>query len=353
MKKNKSIVAVLAFLSSLSFCFAATTQSPMIQPCTYEVLKVNFHAHTTYSDGTYTPAQLVDIYTDAGYDVLAITDHCTLAGCAEAVSEGEKTGLTVICGEEVTCSWADGSYKHILALFINQSVGFAEGSDLDITTIFDSIHAQTGIGIVAHPWLSWNNWQNYKDEPYIDGWEVDYSMAWTLESGYIYLFGHDFHNETFLEGISDYWTYLLAENRTEAGVKEALMEKRIVICGNGTLYGSGYALNLYAQNQRIETPSPAPTPTPSPTPTVTPNTTFAPTHTPTSTPSSSAEIDPTPEPTETGTKVIPPEAVYAVAVLGVSTVAAIVIATLKKRRNNKNILAKPHFSSALEGKKMN
>jgi hypothetical protein len=280
----------------------------------------------------------VNIYKDAGYDVLAITDHCTVAGYAEAFSEGEKVGLTVICGEEVACSWSDGLYKHVIALFTNQSVGFAEDSDVEIPTIFDSIHAQNGIGIVAHAWLSWNNWQNYTDESCIDGWEVDYSMAWTLESDYIYVLGHDFHNETWLQGISNYWTYLLAENRTEAGVREALMDKRIVVYGNGTLYGSTYALNLYAQNQGPETPSPTPTstPTPAPIPTLTPSArTTTPTPTPTATPTSSAESTPTPEPTRTGTNTVPPEAIYAAAALGVTAVAAIAIITLKRKKQQK------------------
>lgn len=337
MKKNTVVLAVLVLLSFFSVCFAATTQNNLIQPHTYQVLKVNLHAHTTYSDGTYTPAQLVDIYEDAGYDVLAITDHSTVAGYAEAVSEGDKVGLTVICGEEVTCSWSDGSYKHVLALFINQSAGFAEDSDVEIETIFDSIHAQNGIGIVAHPWLSWNNWKNYTDESCIDGWEVDYSMAWTLESGYIYVLGHDFHNETWLQGISNYWTYLLAENRTGTGVKEALMDKRIVVYGNGTLYGSTYALNLYAQNQGLETLSPIPIsiPTPAPTPNLTPTPTAAPTPTPIATPASSVESTPTPEPTGTGTNTVPIEAIYVAAALGVPAVATIAIVTLKKRSGKK------------------
>jgi hypothetical protein len=108
--------------------------------------------------------------------------------------------------------------------------------------------------------------------------EVDYSMAWMLESGSIYMLNHDFHNETWLPVIRSYWTYLLAENRTEAGVRDALMERRIVIYGNGTLYGSAHAMSLYTQNQdelKIPTPTPTvhphlPTPNPTQTPTQAP-----------------------------------------------------------------------------------
>ena len=332
MKKKAVVLVVFLMLSFFSVCFAFSGQNIANQTDVYQVLKVNLHAHTTYSDGTYTPTQLVNIYKDAGYDVLAITDHSTVAGYAEAASEGEKVGLTVVCGEEVTCSWPDGSYKHIIALFTNQSVGLAEDSDIEIPAIFDSIHAQNGVGIVAHAWFSWNNWQNYKDESHIDGWEVDYSMAWTLESGYIYMLGHDFHNETWLPGISNYWTYLLAENRTEAGVKEALVNKRIVIYGNGILYGSIYALNLYSQNQVLQTPSPTPSIKPTPISTLTPAPTVSPMSTPTNAPTSSTESTPTPKPTGTQTSTIPPEAVYAAVAIGVLVVAATVIVAVKKQK---------------------
>jgi hypothetical protein len=332
MKKNTVVLVVLLSLSFFSVCFAVTAQNVANQTDVFQVLKVNLHAHTTYSDGTYTPAQLVNIYKDAGYDVLAVTDHSTVAGYAEAASEGEKIGLTVVCGEEVTCSWPDGSYKHVIALFTNQSVGFAEDSDVEIPVIFDSIHAQNGIGIVAHAWFSWNNWQNYQDESYIDGWEIDQSMAWTLESGCIYMLGHDFHNETWLQGISNYWTYLLAENRTEAAVTEALVNGRILVYGNGTLYGSAYALNLYAQNQELQTPSPTPSTKPTPIPTLTPASTVSPMSTPTNAPTSNTESTPTPEPTRTQTNTILPEAVYAAAALGVPVVAATIVVTLKKQK---------------------
>ena len=299
-------IVLLAFFTVfllLSVCYASADQTPVIQPHTYQVLKINLHAHTTFSDGTYTPAQLVNIYKDAGYDVLAITDHSTVNGYGEALIEADKVGLTVIRGEEVTCSWSDGSQKHVVALFINQSLNIATNSDIEIPAIFNAIHAQGGIGIVAHAWRSWSNWENYRDEPYIDGWEVDTSMAWVLESGFIYVLDHDFHNATWLEGIQSYWTYILAENRTESGVKDALMERRIVIYGNGTLYGSAYALSLYAQNQaEQEIPSPTPVASPSQTNSPSPMLTSNPTPTQISKPASSA----TPSPTQTSKPPISP-----------------------------------------------
>jgi hypothetical protein len=328
--KYKILLAIFAVFSLLSVCFASADQKPIIQPHTYQILKVNLHAHTTYSDGTYTPAQLVNIYKGVGYDVLAITDHSTVAGYGEAFSEGNNVGLTVIRGEEVTSSWSDGSQKHVVALFINQSIGISGNSDVEIPVIFDAIHAQGGIGIVAHAWRSWSNWQNYTNEPWIDGWEVDSSMAWVLESGSIYVLDHDFHNATWLEGIQSYWTYLLAENRTEAGVRDALMERRIVVYGNGVLYGSAYALSLYAQNQdELEIPSPTPTVPTSQTPTPSP--------TPLHSQSRAPSVSPTasPESTITPTGFLGQENIYAFAVAAVGIVAIAITMAIIIKKNKK------------------
>jgi hypothetical protein len=330
--KYKVLFVVFAVFSFLSICFASAAQTHIIPPHTYQVLKVNLHAHTTYSDGTYTPAQLVDIYKNAGYDVLAITDHSTVAGYGEAFSEGANIGLTVIRGEEVTCLWSDGSQKHVVALFINQSVDISGNSNVEIPVIFDAIHTQGGIGIVAHPWSSWSNWQNYTNEPWIDGWEVDYSMAWMLESGSIYVLDHDFHNETWLQGIRSYWTYLLAENRTEAGVRDALMERRIVIYGNGVLYGSAYALSLYAQNQDgLKTSSPTPTVPPSQTSTPSPISTTTPAPTTTASPTLPTSTDTL---TTIPTSFVLPSGVFYIAV-AIGTISIIAIATTVIKRLKK------------------
>jgi hypothetical protein len=338
--KYKILFVVFAVFSLLSVCFTSTAQNPVIPPHTYQILKVNLHAHTTYSDGTFTPAQLVNIYKDAGYDVLAITDHSTVAGYGEAYTEGTNIGLTVIRGEEVTCSWSDGSPKHVVALFINQTLGISGNSNVEIPVIFDAIHSQSGIGIVAHAWSSWSNWQNCTNEPWIDGWEVDYSMAWVLESGSIYLLNHDFHNETWLQGIRSYWTYLLAENRTEAGVRDALMERRIVIYGNGTLFGSSHALRLYTQNQddlKIPTPTPTiPPSTVSPSQTTTPSSTQTPTrtHAPTSIAFPTSNNMTATSTTAPTSNILPPEATYAIATVAVASifVSITMVLLLRKRR---------------------
>src|SRR5437764_664456 len=65
---------------------------------------IDLHAHSTASDGTSTPAELVTAAAEAGLDVLAITDHDTTAGWASAVA-ALPAGLTLIRGAELSCRW--------------------------------------------------------------------------------------------------------------------------------------------------------------------------------------------------------------------------------------------------------
>ncbi|MBN2908724.1 PHP domain-containing protein [Polycladomyces sp. WAk] len=62
----------------------------------------DLHTHTTASDGEYPPAQLVAKAKQAGLSTIAITDHDTLAGIEEARHAGEREGIRVIPGVEIT-----------------------------------------------------------------------------------------------------------------------------------------------------------------------------------------------------------------------------------------------------------
>ncbi|GAA0543062.1 PHP domain-containing protein [Paractinoplanes ferrugineus] len=68
---------------------------------------IDLHCHSTASDGTLTPAQLVTAGAAAGLDVMAITDHDTTGGWAEAAA-GRPAGLTLVRGAELSCRWSGG-----------------------------------------------------------------------------------------------------------------------------------------------------------------------------------------------------------------------------------------------------
>ncbi|MEU4345068.1 PHP domain-containing protein [Nocardia sp. NPDC023852] len=65
-------------------------------------MRIDLHTHSTASDGTDTPAELVRKAAAAGLDVVAITDHDTTAGWVEAVDALPK-GMTLVRGMEMSC----------------------------------------------------------------------------------------------------------------------------------------------------------------------------------------------------------------------------------------------------------
>ncbi|MEU2425937.1 PHP domain-containing protein [Streptomyces sp. NPDC007851] len=76
-------------------------------------MRVDLHCHSTASDGTDTPAELVRNAAAAGLDVVALTDHDTTRGYAEAVAALPE-GLTLVTGAELSCR-VDGVSMHMLA----------------------------------------------------------------------------------------------------------------------------------------------------------------------------------------------------------------------------------------------
>jgi predicted metal-dependent phosphoesterase TrpH len=68
------------------------------------VTRIDLHTHSTASDGTLTPAQLVAAGAEAGLDVMAVTDHDTTGGWAAAAA-ARPAGLTLVRGAELSCRW--------------------------------------------------------------------------------------------------------------------------------------------------------------------------------------------------------------------------------------------------------
>lgn len=63
---------------------------------------VDMHTHSTYSDGSMTPAEVVRRAANLGLRAIALTDHDTVEGAAEALEEGLKCGLEVMPGVEIS-----------------------------------------------------------------------------------------------------------------------------------------------------------------------------------------------------------------------------------------------------------
>jgi predicted metal-dependent phosphoesterase TrpH len=82
------------------------------------MLYADLHTHTLASDGTQPPADNVRYAKQAGLAGIAITDHDTVAGVDEALEEGERTGVTVVPGVEISTVY-EGQDIHVLGYWID------------------------------------------------------------------------------------------------------------------------------------------------------------------------------------------------------------------------------------------
>lgn len=87
---------------------------------------VDLHTHTTASDGTYTPAELVRCAEECGLSAVAVTDHDTVSGLGEAHAASEGLDIEVISGIEIGAQF-DGE-MHILGLFIDPYAAVLQGA---------------------------------------------------------------------------------------------------------------------------------------------------------------------------------------------------------------------------------
>lgn len=76
---------------------------------------IDLHSHSTASDGTFTPRELVKYAAEKKIKVLALTDHDTTEGLLEAQEEAKIQGITFVPGIEINIAWPTGEF-HLLGL---------------------------------------------------------------------------------------------------------------------------------------------------------------------------------------------------------------------------------------------
>ncbi len=81
--------------------------------------RVDLHTHSSYSDGLLAPAELVEEAASRGVRILGLTDHDTVAGIPEARAAGERLGVEVIPGVELSTSLSGGEGVHLLGYFVD------------------------------------------------------------------------------------------------------------------------------------------------------------------------------------------------------------------------------------------
>lgn len=88
----------------------------------------DLHIHSTFSDGTDTPAALVAMAEEKGLGAIALTDHNTVAGLPEFLQAAEGKAVRAVTGTEFSTDY-NGIELHILGLFLKQE-HFAQITDL-------------------------------------------------------------------------------------------------------------------------------------------------------------------------------------------------------------------------------
>lgn len=116
----------------------------------YSQFKANLHTHTTESDGLFAPSRVIDMYAEAGYGVLALTDHdwylyekCTWPW-TDYERDPETSGMLAIAGMELSY------HHHMLSLFTDyKPQAYTQESALE------GIASNGGVAIMCHPSLHW------------------------------------------------------------------------------------------------------------------------------------------------------------------------------------------------------
>jgi hypothetical protein len=120
-----------------------------------------------------TPAELVEAAVRSRVDLIAVTDHDTMASVNEVVQRGEGAGLAVVPGQEITTAWP--AQTHVVGWYLRTPV--KRGMSLADTVA--AIHDQGGLAIVPHPFMPFyfgsiqpNMLRRLLDRHHVDGIEM-------------------------------------------------------------------------------------------------------------------------------------------------------------------------------------
>lgn len=206
----------------------------------YQVLKVETHLHTLHSDGQHGVAAMLEACRSAGYDAVAVTDHNTLSGLHEAELAAERFGLVLLPGVEVTTFRG-----HAVVLGISSVPEWRDLEDRGMDALANDVHAEGGLVCVSHPAAlgspvcSGCTWAWPVQPASVDLWEVfsaprpSSEVPAELWRQLLAAGGHaapvaagDVHSVT-AAARQKTATYVYARDRTQAGVLEALRERRV------------------------------------------------------------------------------------------------------------------------------
>lgn len=127
-------------------------------------MRIDLHTHSTVSDGTESPARVMDQAAAAGLDAVALTDHDSTAGWAEAEARAQELGVDLVCGMEVTCASAQGISVHLLCYLQDpESPGLL--AEITRSRQARTVRAQTMVERIAEDYpISWDSVQEFVGE---------------------------------------------------------------------------------------------------------------------------------------------------------------------------------------------
>ena len=130
---------------------------------------IDLHAHSTASDGAFPPADVVSHAATVGLAALALTDHDTVDGVIEAAEAGERLGVRVIAGVELS-AFEGARETHLLGLHLADTAGMERGlvtfraarrtraeeivhrlNRVGVPVTLDAVLAEAGEGAIGRP----------------------------------------------------------------------------------------------------------------------------------------------------------------------------------------------------------
>ena len=287
MKLLKIIIHALPlFLAGLFLLSPARVRTPVDFPdiLGYRTLKCDFHMHTVFSDGNVWPTVRAEEAWRNGLDAIAITDHIEYQphkadvnpdhnrSFEIASSEGEKLGITMIKGSEITRKMPPG---HLNAIFIRDASPLSR----------DTWQEALAEAAKQDAFIFWNHpgWKGQQPDGVakwypeheeilrqgnLHGIEVvnerEYypeAHRWCIEKNLTMLSNSDVHDPVFMDydpdkGDRRAFTLVFAKDASPEAIREALFDRRTVVVFNNLLAGSETWLQeIFSNSVHIKNPT--------------------------------------------------------------------------------------------------
>ncbi len=180
-------------------------------------MRIDLHTHSTASDGSDTPAELIRNAAAAGLDVVGVTDHDTVGGHAEAAAE-LPAGMTLVTGTEFSCR-LDGVSIHMLGyLFDPEEPRLAAQRELlrddrvprakaiidklqalDVPVTWEQVSRLAGDGAVGRPHIA----AAMVETGVVDSVANAFTLEWIADGGRAHVDKHELDGYTAVQMIHD------------------------------------------------------------------------------------------------------------------------------------------------------